>query len=286
MLLYLRHGVELFISMQRGLWAAYLLAELLVLFRLSREQLLARYPLFAAFLAADLTCSIVLLQTNLASRSYAAAFRICTLIMFIFRLGVAGELYERICDHFPGIGWFRAFMASGLGLIASAVAVSTFQPNLVRQWAFPQTAVVLIQRYQSEIFTATFILTWLFLRFVLNIRQPFRPNVLVHWGLTTIYFGVSSAANLAALFIGGGKALAPVSDAMLAAQGGCFLAWFCLLRRSGKELPPFPRLSPDQVVAVENYNQDLLRTVRSLPGEIASRQEENPNIPLRRAPLH
>jgi len=33
-------------------------------------------------------------------------FRICTMIIFVFRLGVAAELYEHICEHFPGIGDF------------------------------------------------------------------------------------------------------------------------------------------------------------------------------------
>ena len=40
--------------------------------------------------------------------------------MTIFRLGVAAELYERICEHFPGIGRFRAGMAAVLVLLAGS----------------------------------------------------------------------------------------------------------------------------------------------------------------------
>ena len=272
----------LFISIQWALWLASLLAEVLVAVWLVREGLLRKYPLFAAFLTAEAICSVVLMQADIKSRGYAEAFRICTLIMSVFRWGVVGELYERICQHFPGIGRFRIGLAAVLVVIAGLFTLFTFWPNFADQWAFPQTMVV-VQRFQSEIFAATLVLTWIFLRFVLSIRQPFRPNVLTHWRIATIYFGVSGAAHLLALLNGGGRIVYPINCAMLAAQLACFIAWFLLLRRSGEELPAIRRLSPDQVTTVERYNRELLRTVTSLPGEISGRQSESRDIPLHRA---
>jgi len=274
--------VELLISIQRVLWAATLLAEALVVVRLLWERLLGRYPLFAAFLVVDVVNNVVLLQIDFKRPSYAKAFRICTMIIFVFRLGVAAELYERICEHFPGIGRFRVGLAAGVVLISALAAVFTFRPNLVDQWAFPQTIVVVVQRFQSEIFAAALALTWIFLRFVLSIRQPFRPNVLTHWRIATTYFGVSGVVGLIVLFTGGGLVLYPINSALLAIQLGCFAAWFFLMRRSGEELPAFRRLSPDQVQTVEQYNRELLRTVTSLPGEISARQAENRDTPLHR----
>jgi hypothetical protein len=275
--------VELFLGIERVLWVASLFAEALVVFRFFREGLIRRFPLFVAFLVADVICSVVLMQTDIKSRSYAEAFRVCTLVMFVFRLGVAAELYERICEHFPGIGRFRVGMAAVLVLLAALVAVCTFRANLVAQWAFPQTIVVVVQRYQSEIFAAAFLLTWIFLHSVLSIRQPFRRNVLNHWRIATIYFGVSGAAYLAGLITGGGTAVFPINCAMLAMHLACFFAWFRLMRRSGEVLPAFRRLSPDQVEAVEHYNRELLQTVTALPGEISARQTENRDTPLHRA---
>jgi hypothetical protein len=127
------------------------------------------------------------------------------------------------------------------------------------------------------------VLTWIFLRFVLSIRQPFRPNVLTHWSIATIYFGVSGAAYLAILLTGGKRAVLLLNIGMLAGQLACFLAWFHVMRRSGEELPAFRRLSPDQVQTVEQYNRELLGTVRSLPGEISARQAENRDTPVHRA---
>jgi hypothetical protein len=267
--------VELLLSIQRVLWAAALLAETLVAVRLLWEGLLQRYPLFAAFLTVDIINSVVLFQIDFRSRGYAEAFRICTIVSFMFRLGVAAELYEHICGHFPGIGKFRVGLAAVLVLLAALLAVFTFRPNLVDQWLFPRTIAVVIQRFQDEICAAVFALMWIFLRFVLSIRQPFQPNVLNHWRIATIYFGVSGAGYLAILLTGGARTVVLINSAMLAAQLGCFVAWVHLMRRSGEELPDFRRLSPDQVQAVEQYNRELLRTVTSLPGEVSARQAEN-----------
>jgi hypothetical protein len=278
--------VALLLSIQRALWAASLLAEALVVLRFCRERLLRRYPFFVAFLTAEIICNIVLLQIDFRSRGYAQAFRICTVIVTVFLLGVAAELYERICEHFPGIGIFRAGLAACLVLLAALVTVATIRPNLVNQWAFPQTIVMVVMRFQAEIFAGAFLLTWIFLRFVLSIRQPFRPNVLIHWTIATAYFGASGAAYLAGLLSGGGTAILPINCAMLAVQLVCFFAWFRLMRRSGEELPAFGRLSPDQVQTVERYNRELLETVRSLPSEISARQAENRDIPLHRVRPH
>jgi hypothetical protein len=277
--------VALYFSIERALWAASVLAELLLICRLFREGLVGRYPFFAAFLAADVICSLVLMQTDIKSRGYSQAFRICTLIMTLFRLGLAAEVYEHICKHFPGIGRFRVGMAAVLMLLATLLAVFTFRSNLVDQWAIPRTIVLVIQRYLGEIVAAVFALTWIFLRFVLSIRQPFQPNVWNHWRIATIYFGVSGAAHLVALSTGRTMAILLINSAMLAAQLVCFLAWCHVMRRSGEELPAFQRLSPDQVQTVEQYNRELLGTVRSLPGEISVRQAENRDTPLHRGRL-
>jgi hypothetical protein len=185
------------------------------------------------------------------------------------------------------MGRFRVGLAAAVVLIASLVTVFTFRPDVVDQWALPQTMVEIIHRFQSEILAGALLLTWIFLRFVLSIRQPFQPNVLRHWGIATLYFGVSGAAYLIiTLLTKREMVVLATNNAMLVVQLGCFFAWFYLMRRPGEELPAFQRLSPDQVQAVENYNRELLQAVRSLPGEVSARQAENPDIPLYRARRH
>jgi len=216
-----------------------------------------------------------------SSLAYAHAYRTCTVLMAVLRIGVAAELYERICEHFPGIGLFRLGMAVAFILLAALVAASNFRPDLARLGRLPVAAVMAVMRFQGEIFAGALILTWVFLR-LLSIKQPFRPNVVTHWRITTIYFALSGIADLALATVGR-KGLHPISCAMLAGQLACFVAWFRGLRRSGEALPAFARLSVDQVQAVEDYNRELLSTVRSLPAQIAARQAENPDTRVHRS---
>lgn len=273
--------MEFFPIIERWLWIGATLAELLVLVGLGRQRLLLRYPFFATFLAAEAGCSLILMQFDGNSPAYAHAFRTCTVIMAIVRIGVAAELYERICEHFPGIGLFRAGMAIAFILLAALVAASNFRPDLARLGRLPVAIVLEVMRFQGEIFAGAFILTWIFLR-LLSIKQPFRPNVLTHWRIATVYFAVSGIADLA-MMSSWKRGVYPISCAMLAGQMVCFLAWFRGLRRSGEVLPAFARLSLNQVQAVQEYNRELLRTVTSLPAQISARQAENPDTRVHRA---
>jgi len=275
--------VELFLSIERVLWVTEVVAEALVVIRLLREALFRRYPFFVLYLTAEVITSIALMQIDLKSRSYAEAYRTCELILTLFRFGVAVELYQSICKHFPGVGTFRAIMAIAFVILAALFAVFSFRPSIARQWAFPQTITLVVLRFEAQILGVALVLTWLFLRYVLSIRQPFRPNVLTHWTIATVYFGSTAAGYVAALLSGGGNIVFPINCAMLALQIGCFLAWFILMRRSGEQLPTFRRLSSDQITMVENYESQLFRTVTSLPSQVSARQAEGRDIPLHRA---
>jgi hypothetical protein len=274
--------VELFQILERWLWIGATLAEVLVLFGLFRQRLLQKYPVFAIFLLTEAVSSFVLMQFPANGPAYAHVFRNCTVILAVVRIGVAAELYERICEHFPGIGLFRVGMAVAFLLLATLVAASNFRPDLARLGRLPVAVVVQVTRFQGEIFAGAFFLTWVFLR-LLSIKQPFRPNVVAHWKIATVYFAVSGVSDLA-LANAGHKAVYMIACAMLAAQTACFLAWFRALRRCGEAPPAFARLSLEQVRAVEDYNRELLRTVTSLPAQISARQAENPDTPGHRAP--
>lgn len=274
--------MELIRILERCLWIGATSAEVLVVIGLVRQRLLGKYPFFATFLITEAVCSLVLMRFPANSPAYAHAFGTETVILAVVRIGVAAELYERICEHFPGIGLFRVGMACAFVLLAALVAASNFRPDLARLARLPVARVLQVTRFQGEIFAGAFLLTWVFLR-LLSIKQPFRPNVVTHWRIATIYFALSGSADLAVAALGH-EALHPISCAMLAGQMACFVAWFRGLRRSGEQLPAFPRLSLEQVRAVEDYNRELLRTVTSLPAQISARQAENPGTPVRRAP--
>ncbi len=252
-----------------------LIAQGLWVVRLFQQRLLGRYPLLALYFGVETVFGVLAIQVNYHSYAYAEAYRTYNLIIPLFRVGVAAELYERICEHFPGIGKFRIGLASFLLVLAAVIAASIFQPDLTAQWVLPQTIVTVIRRFQGEIFATVSLLAWIFFRYVLNIRQPFRPIVLNHWRIATVYFGVSGANALAILIAGRGPVIYLINSAMLAADIGCLICWIALIRRSGEELPEFQMLSPDEIEAVDRRSRELLETLRSLPREISGRLTEN-----------
>jgi hypothetical protein len=272
---YTGHGVESFVPIERVLWAWSLVAETVLILHLFSQGLIRRYPFFAFYLGMELLAGCLLIHLGVHGQTYAERFSIYTLVILVARVGVAAELYERICEHFPGIGKFRFGLASTLVLIAALAAVCVFRPDLAAQWLFPHTLAMIARRFQGQIFASAFVFMWIFFRYVLSGQQPFRPNVLNHWRIATVYFGISGAASLAILASGGGSAVHPINSAMLAADVGCFLAWTRLMQRSGEKLPWFQRLSPSEIEAVERHHQELLETVKSLPREISDRLTEN-----------
>ena len=269
----------LFFQIQRDLLLLSLIVEILLVLRLLHQGLFRRYPFFTMYLANEITWGILAIRVQFLSPAYAETFRNYVILTAILRIGVAWELYERICEHFPGIGRFRFALASLLILITATASVGSFKPDLPNQWAL----LTLIRRFQGEIFAGVFLFAWVFFRYVLNVQQPFRPNVLNHWRISTVYFGVSGLHALAVLILGRGFIALPINCAMLAADIGCFVAWIRLMKRSGEELPWFYRLSPAEIEAVRRQNDELLETVTSLPREIWDGLKENPSTPSHRA---
>jgi len=271
--------VSLVLAIQKALLLLSLAAEAGVVLCLLHQRLLQRYPFFALYLSNEIAWGIIAIRFDFLSPSYANTFRWYVLLTAVLRIGVACELYERICEHFPGMGKFRFGLATFLVLLVAIVSASSFKPDHhPGQWAL----LTGINRYQGEIFAGVFLFAWTFFRYVLNIKQPFRPNILNHWRIATVYFGISGAHALAILIVKRRPIIYPLNCAMLAADIGCFIAWMWLMRRSGEQLPWFYRLSPAEIEAVERHNDDLLDTVRLLPREIAGRLGENLGIPSHR----
>jgi hypothetical protein len=267
--------MELFGPVERALWVATSVAEALLLLRLLSLRLGRRYPLFCLYLAAEVLASAILIQFSFHGATYAYGFRIYTLISAILSFGVAAELYNRVCEHFPGIGSFRLTLGILLSFLALILSFAYIGPSLGRQWAFPQTVAIYAQRYWDQALAFGFILVWLFFRVVMCSRQPFRANVLKHWKIATIYFGGNGAASLLVLLLGGGRNVHPVNTAMLALNLGCQLAWLRSFRASGEEIPWAPQLTPLEIQTIRERDGELLRTVTTLRADITRRLEES-----------
>lgn len=263
-------GLLVFVAINHWLFAGLLVAEAVFIARLFYERLARRYPIFTAFLTLELVCGVISLFAAAPTLRYAELYRTYLALTGIMRIGVVCELYERICEHFPGIGAFRLRMAGGLALIGALAAFFTI-PSIASRWGYPQqTAFVIMTQYESELIAVLLLGMWLFFH-LLGVAPRYRRNLIVHWRIATLFFLVDCAAALAILWTGMGQTVQPINTAMLAADLILVAAWAANLSRRGEELPELPRLSPAQLRELEQRDSALTDFIAQMPRQIATR---------------
>jgi hypothetical protein len=231
------------LALQRALWVACIAAEVLLVGVVCYRRLVRRYPLFVSFLALDAIGGALLIQLDYHHPAYAYGFRIYQIALVVLRLGAAAELYERISEHFLGIGRFRFYLATVLTIMASLISIATFRPDISSQLGFPQTSVILLQRFETTALCLVLLLTRFTLLKFLNIRPPICSNVLTHWTLLTLYFGISALSSAATILIGGGRSILPVNVVMLACELVCLSIWIAEFRKTGETVPEVAPIS-------------------------------------------
>jgi hypothetical protein len=234
------------LALQRALWVACITAEVLLVGAVCYRRLVRRYPLFVSYLALDAIGGALLIQLDYHSPAYAYGFRIYQIALVVLRLGAAAELYERISEHFLGIGRFRFYLAAVLTIMAALISIATFRPDISSQLGFPQTGVILLQRFETTALCLVLLLTRFTLLKFLNIRPPIRSNVLTHWTLLTLYFGISALSSAATILIGGGRSILPVNLAMLACDLVCLCIWIAEFRKTGETVPEVAPISAEE----------------------------------------
>jgi hypothetical protein len=259
---------QMIVAINRWLWGTLLIAQAVLILRLFHERLVRHYPLFTSYLILDLTIDIVLFLAAAPTLTYVRLYRASLVIGMILHVGVICELYNRICDHYAGIGVFRLRVA-GTGILIAAILAFASIPRIAARWGYPQQAAFLsMKQYESEMIALLLAGIWLFFH-LLKVTPVYRRNLLIHWRIVTLYFAVSCASTLAILWTGLGNTVLPINTAMLVADLGLVIAWATLLHARGEELPDLPRLSRAQVEALEQKDAELTRFITQLPRYIA-----------------
>jgi hypothetical protein len=252
------------LAVQRGLWVACIAAEVLLLGALCYGRLVRRYSFFALYLALDAIGGTLLIQLNYNSHAYAYGFRSYEIALLVLRLGAAAELYERISEHFLGIGRFRFYLVAVLTSLAVLISIATFRPDISSQLGFPQTGVILLQRFETTVLCLILLLTRFTLLRFLNIHPPMRSNVLTHWTLLTLYFGISTLSGAATILLGGGRSILPVNVVMLACDLVCLSIWIVAFRRAGETVPEIIPISAEERAYHQAIKDGVLEEVEWL----------------------
>lgn len=234
------------LAVQRALWVACISAEVLLVGTICYRRLLRGYAFFVSYLALDAIGGALLIQVDFNSPAYAFGFQSYQIALVVLRLGAAAELYERISEHFLGIGRFRFCLAAVLMIMASLISLATFRPDISSQLGWPQTGVILLQRFETTVLCLILLLTRFTLLNFLNVRPPIRSNVLMHWTLLTLYFGISALSSAATILIGGGPSILLVNVTMLAGGLVCLLIWTAGFRKSGEAVPEVAQISAEE----------------------------------------
>ena len=262
--------LQVLVAINRWLFVGLVLAQAVLVVRLFCESLVRQYSVFTAYLVTEVIWGAVLLIAAGPTLRYAKLYRIYLVLTGIMRIGVVCELYERICEHFPGIGAFRLRMAGGLALIGALAAFFSI-PSIASHWGYPQQAAFLVMtQYESELIAVLLLGMWLFFK-VFGVTPIYRRNLLIHWRITTLYFLVDCVSVLAALLTGLGQTVQPINTAMLVADLILVVAWAALLNRRGEELPELPRFSPAELQALEQRDSELTDFITQMPRQIATR---------------
>ena len=251
-------------------WVACITAEVLLVGNVCFQRLVRRYAFFVSYLAVDAIGGALLIQLDFNSPAYASGFRSYQIALVVLRLGAAAELYERISEHFLGIGRFRLYLAAVLTIMAALISIATFRPDISSQLGFPQTGVILLQRFETTALGLILLLTRFTLLKFLNVRPPIRSNVLMHWTLLTLYFGISALSSAATILIGGGRSILPVNVAMLACDLVCLSLWIAEFRKTGETVPEVAPIS----AAERAYHQAMKDAVFEEVDRLVQRTRE------------
>ncbi len=257
------------INIQRALWVASVAAQVLLIGALISRGLARRFPFFTVYLAFEVLSDVLLMQIDYRTVAYAEAYRIYAFATVLLRLGVACELFERICQYFRGMGAFR-FLIAGAGIgLSGLFTVVTFRPHLGAWLHFPQRLVLEIERWETEILAGLFIFTWLFFRLTVAHKPKFDLAVRRHWAIFTVYLTISSASRLGLILTGSReKPVLSINIAMLSGDCLCFFAWLRTMRNSRPERDE--RVSEVEITKAELRGQELLDVARWI-GEAARR---------------
>ncbi|MBV9771347.1 MAG: hypothetical protein JOZ32_17385 [Bryobacterales bacterium] len=244
------------------LWVLCLSAQALLIGFILQRKLLRAYPFFVAFLSVDLGCSLVLINIPYISPAYAATFRVCQVLAAVLQLGMAGELFERLCCHFRqfrGMSPFRFYMATFLLVLTGLLCLAVFPSVPAR---YPQLLVVWFERWETAVLAITLALFWWVLRRFLGLKPQMRSNVLAHGTILTTYYAVSAVSDALMLVAQSTAGVRAVNLGMLTGMLGCFVAWMIYLRRDGERLLPELPVSPEALAYSRLWRRILLQYVQ------------------------
>ncbi len=247
------------LSIQRVLWVACLVVQVLLIGAIIQRGLARRYRFFLAYLVVEAIAGVVLIQIPFTTRAYSEAYKYYEISVVGLRAAAVAELFELVCEQFPVISRIRFALAASVLLPTALVSLATVRPA-DSTWQYPETLAVYIFQFETTVLAVSLIMMrWLLTRFM-SLSPTVRGNVARHWTILTIYFGISGMTSLLAT-VAGPIAFRYTNVPMLAADLACFLAWIHGLQRAG-DVPPPIIISLQDAAARRMLRQTILQHIK------------------------
>ncbi len=263
-----------FLILQRGLWVACLVAQVLLIGAIFQRRIARHYRFFLAYLIVETCAGVVLLQIPVNTPAYARAYGFYEVAIVVLRAGAVAELFERVSAHFPVITRIRFILASILLALTGLVSIAAVRP-VSGAWQYPQTWAVYVHQFETTVLAISLVLMWWFLTRFMSLTPTVGGNLAVHWRILTIYFGISGLVALVST-VGGATRLGSLNIAMLVGDLVCFMAWLGGLKQFG-ETPPPQILSPEEAALRRMLRQTILQSVKETGREQVESVSENPS---------
>jgi hypothetical protein len=250
-------------SLRIILWWISTLAETLLLVKLLRSGLSAKYRWFTVYVLTDIACSVgmTFLTPDPHSNAYAWTWVSTEPLLLALQLTFTVELYRLISSHYRNFETVRPRLFwTCLGTSAAISGLSLFYDSIHVKWDSPILQSVFLGRRAITFALAGFaIATWIFVRIF---PIPIKPNVKVHWRIATVYF-LANAANYFAISVHRLSTYA-AGIALMCITTGCFLAWATFLNPAGEDvdLPPPP--TDDEIGTHLRRGEKLIHWVREV----------------------
>lgn len=239
----------------RVLWVANIAVQTLVIVRLTMDRLNRAYPMFYAYLIADIVVSLAMINIPVRTLTYTIVWGATRSILFALQCLAVLELHNKVCEHYPGVKRYKGKLQIATAVAAAAACLIGSQQqiaHLSQPWYFYLPALVM--RVVDSGLVVFLVLLWAIFRALDTIRVRRKNNVVLHLRLLAIYLGVNSCYGLLVTSVSGAtlkQIYTPLSGCELVAASICLTIWGLRMTRAGEVMPAPPTLpfDADQIEA-------------------------------------
>lgn len=214
-------------------------------------------------LAVGLLRDFALLITPFTSHAYAVVWEITLVPVLAAQISATVLTLRSVSKLYPKISSFASKLFSVFAAVTalSCCASLYFETRFLGGREAILRSFFLLGRWTHSLLAGTLILTMIFFACFPSPLRKRPANLFRHTLLLSLYFSTNAfyflSENLAPL--GSAAVLEQIRSLLIVAL---YIAWICLLSRTGDRTEQWPQIEPSVIEAIEQRNQNALALLR------------------------